>query len=65
MQDGDEKEFRLTLDDITKLIDAGREVNALIPHDVHSSEELDDTVTTIGTRNSFSSPSCMEKRVLC
>src|ERR1035438_8512900 len=50
MQDGDEKEFRLTLDDITKLIDAGREVNALIPHDVHSSEELDDSVTTIGTR---------------
>ncbi|HEY4959954.1 MAG TPA: sigma-70 family RNA polymerase sigma factor, partial [Terriglobales bacterium] len=40
----------MTLDDITKLIDAGREVNALIPHDVHSSEELDDSVTTIGTR---------------
>jgi RNA polymerase primary sigma factor len=50
MQDGDEKEFRLALDDVTKLIDAGREVNGLIPHDVHSSEDLDDLVTIIGTR---------------
>jgi RNA polymerase primary sigma factor len=50
MQDGDEKEFRLALDDVTKLIDAGREVNDLIPHGVHSSEDLDDLVTIIGTR---------------
>ena len=58
MQDGPEKEFRLALDDITKLIDAGREkshltrdkVNELIPHDVDSLEDLDDLLTTIGTR---------------
>src|SRR5271167_1762088 len=57
MQDGADKEFRLALDDITKLIDAGREkghltsdeVNDLVPHDVHSSEDLDDVVATIGT----------------
>src|SRR5271167_3909054 len=57
MQDGADKEFRLALDDITKLIDAGREkghltsdeVNDLVPHDAHSSEDLDDVVTTIGT----------------
>ena len=49
MQDGAEKESRLALDDITKTIDAGREkgnltyneVNDLIPHDVHSPEDLD------------------------
>ena len=48
----------MALDDITKLIDAGRdkghltynEVNDLIPHDVHSLEDLDDLLTTIGTR---------------
>ena len=58
MQDGAEKESRLALDDITKTIDAGREkgnltyneVNDLIPHDVHSPEDLDDLLTTIGTR---------------
>src|SRR5664279_5108104 len=58
MQDGAEKEFRLALDDITKLIDAGRDkghlthndVKDLIPHDVHSPEELDDLLTTIGMR---------------
>ena len=57
MQDGAEKEFRLALDDITKLIDAGEkghltynDVRSFIPHDVHSSEDLDDLVTTIGTR---------------
>src|SRR5450759_4210138 len=58
MQDGAEKEFRLALDDITKLIEAGREkghltyneVKDLIPHDVHSPEDLDDLLTTIGTR---------------
>ena len=52
------KGFRLALDDITKLIDAGREkgyltyneVNNLIPHDVHSPEALDDLLATIGTR---------------
>src|SRR5664280_2972917 len=58
MQDGAEKEFRLALDDITKLIDAGRDkghlthndVRDLIPHDVHCPEELDDLLTTIGMR---------------
>ena len=48
----------MALDDITKLIDAGRdkghprynEVNDLISHDVHSLEDLDDLLTTIGTR---------------
>jgi len=58
MQHNAEEEFRLALDDITKLIDAGREkshltyngVNDLIPHDVHSPEDLDDLITTIGSR---------------
>jgi RNA polymerase primary sigma factor len=44
--------------DITKLIDAGtengyltyNEVDDLIPHDVHSPEDLDDLLTTIGTQ---------------
>ena len=48
----------MALDDITKLIDAGKEkgyltyneVNDLIPHDVHSPEDLDDLLATIGTR---------------
>jgi len=48
----------LALDDVKKLIDAGKEkgyltyneVNDLIPHDVHSPEDLDDLLTTIGTR---------------
>ncbi len=48
----------MALDDITKLIDAGRkkghlafdEMNDLIPHDVRSMEDLDDLLTTIGTR---------------
>ena len=48
----------MALDDITKLIDAGKEkgyltyneVNDLIPHDVHSPEDLDDLLTTIGTQ---------------
>jgi RNA polymerase primary sigma factor len=43
-------------DDIKKLIDVGKEkgyltydeVNDLIPHDVHSPEDLDDLITTIG-----------------
>jgi RNA polymerase primary sigma factor len=46
------------LDDIRKLIDTGKEkgyltydqVNDLIPHDVHSPEDLDDLLTTIGTQ---------------
>ena len=58
MQDDAEKEFRLALDDITKLIDAEREkshltyngVKDLIPHGVHSPEDLDDVLATIGTR---------------
>ncbi|HEY6768272.1 MAG TPA: RNA polymerase sigma factor RpoD [Candidatus Sulfotelmatobacter sp.] len=45
-------------DDIKKLIDTGKEkgyltydqVNELIPHDVHSPEDLDDLLTTIGTQ---------------
>ncbi len=45
-------------DDIKKLIDAGKEkgyltyseVNDLIPHDVHSADDLDDLLTTIGTQ---------------
>jgi RNA polymerase primary sigma factor len=45
-------------EDIKKLIDAGKEkgyltydqVNELIPHDVHSPEDLDDLLTTIGTQ---------------
>ena len=48
----------MALDDITKLIDAGKEkghltyneVNNPIPHDVHSPEDLDDLLTTISTR---------------
>jgi RNA polymerase primary sigma factor len=44
-------------DDIKKLIDTGKEkgyltyneVNDLIPHDVHSPEDLEDPLTTIGT----------------
>jgi RNA polymerase primary sigma factor len=48
----------LALEDITKLIDAGKEkdsltqneMNDLIPHDVHSSEELEDLLATIGTQ---------------
>ena len=47
----------MALDDITKLIDNGREqgqliyndVKSLIPHDIHSSEGFDDLLTTIGT----------------
>src|SRR5512142_1207123 len=45
-------------DDIKKLIDVGKEkgyltyneVNDLIPHDLHSPEDLDDLLTTIGTQ---------------
>jgi RNA polymerase primary sigma factor len=48
----------LALDDLKKLIDAGNEkgyfaydeVNNLIPNDVHSPEDLDDLLTTIGTQ---------------
>jgi RNA polymerase primary sigma factor len=48
----------VTLNDITKLIDAGKEkgyltnpeVNDLIFHDVHSPEDLDDLLTTISTQ---------------
>ena len=48
----------MALGDITKLVDAGKEkgyltyneVNDLIPHDVHSPEDLDDLLATIGTR---------------
>jgi RNA polymerase primary sigma factor len=48
----------LALNDLTKLIDAGKEkgyltyneVNDLIPHDVRSPEDLDDLLTTIGTQ---------------
>ena len=52
------KRFSLALDDIKKLIDVGKEkgylayneVNDLIPHDVHSSEDLDDLLTTVSTQ---------------
>src|SRR5438874_12816003 len=45
-------------DDIKKLIETGKEkgyltydqVNDLIPHDVHSPEDLDDLLTTMGTQ---------------
>src|SRR5678809_1317094 len=45
-------------EDIKKLIDTGKEkgyltydqVNDLIPHDVHSPDDLDDLLTTIGTQ---------------
>src|ERR1051325_1452737 len=45
-------------DDIKKLVDVGKEkgyltydeVNNLIPHDVHSPDDLDDLLTTIGTQ---------------
>ena len=48
----------MALEDITKLIDAGKgkdylthnEVNDLIPHHVRSREELEDLVATIGTQ---------------
>jgi RNA polymerase primary sigma factor len=61
-RDDAEEECRLALDDkyddIKKLIDAGKEkgyltyeqVNDLIPADVHSPEDLDDLLTTIGTQ---------------
>jgi RNA polymerase primary sigma factor len=50
------KGFHLALDDIKRLIDAGKEkgyltyneVNDLIPHDIHSPEETDDLLTTSG-----------------
>ena len=46
----------MALDDIKRLIDAGKEkryltyneVNVLIPHDIHSPEDLDDVLATIG-----------------
>jgi len=52
------KGFRLALDDIKKLTDAGKEkgyltyheVNDPIPHNVHSLEDLDGLLTTIGTQ---------------
>ena len=48
----------MALREITKLVDARNEkghrtyneVRALIPHDAHSEEDLDDLLTTIGTR---------------
>ena len=48
----------MALDNITELIDTRREkdrltyieVNDLIPHDVGSSEDLEDLITTIGMR---------------
>ena len=48
----------MALNDITKLVDARRgkgyltykEVNDLIPHDIHSPEDLDDLLATVGTQ---------------
>ena len=55
--------------DIKKLIDAGKEkgyltyneVNDLIPNEIHSPDDLDDLLTTIGTQGiDFSrGPSCL------
>jgi len=58
MQDGPPKGFRLALNDITKLMDAGKEkgyltfneVNDLIPKNLPSPEDLDDLLTTMGTQ---------------
>jgi RNA polymerase primary sigma factor len=55
---GRPKGFRLALDDIKRLIDAGtekgyltyNEVNDLIPHDVHSPEDVDVMLVTMGMR---------------
>jgi RNA polymerase primary sigma factor len=52
------KRFHLSIGDITKLVDAGKgkgyltynAVNDLIPQDVHSPEDLDHLLSTIGTR---------------
>ena len=52
------KRFHLSIGDISTLVDAGEEkgylthnaVNDLIPHNVHSPEDLDDLLSTIGTR---------------
>ena len=52
------KRFHLSIGEISTLVDAGEEkgyltynaVNDLIPHDVHSPEDLDDLLSTIGTR---------------
>ena len=52
------KGFSLALGHIKKFIDVGREkgyltyneVNDLVPHDVHSPEDLDDLLTTVSTR---------------
>src|SRR5208337_5697163 len=48
--------FHLSIGDIAKLVDSGKEkgyltyneVNDQIPHDVHSPEDLDDLLTTLG-----------------
>jgi RNA polymerase primary sigma factor len=58
MRDGSEKEFRMAVDDIRKLIGAGKEkgyptdneVNDLIPNDVHCAQDVDDLLTTIRTQ---------------
>jgi RNA polymerase primary sigma factor len=58
MRDGSEKEFRMAMDDIRKLIGAGKEkgyptdneVNDLIPNDVHCAQDGDDLLTTIRTQ---------------
>jgi len=67
----------LALGHIAKLIDSGKEkgyltfgeVNDLIPHDVHSPEDLDDLLATIGTQGidvlegQSKLPSAFEKRL--
>jgi RNA polymerase primary sigma factor len=58
MQGGAEKESRVALHDLAKLIDAGtekghptyNEVNNRAPHDDHSPEDLNDLLTTVRTR---------------
>ncbi|MGA8765355.1 MAG: RNA polymerase sigma factor RpoD [Candidatus Sulfotelmatobacter sp.] len=58
MQDGAEKEFRLAMEDVKKLIDSGKakgylndnEVPDLISHDLNSSLDADDLLTTVRTQ---------------
>ncbi len=58
MREGAERDSAWLLTTLRKSMDAGKgkgyltynEVNDLIPHDVHSSEDLDDLLTNIGTQ---------------
>lgn len=58
----------MAMDDIRKLIGAGKEkgyptdkeLNDLIPHDVHSAQDVDDLLTTIRTQGK-DAPSRLDK----